>query len=723
MNQTQIQETHRERLAVVYIRQSSVYQVEHNLESQKRQYQLAERASLLGWRPDQCQIIDDDLGRSGAQSYNRPGYQRLISMLALREVGIVIGLEVSRLARNSLDWYQLLELAAAFDVLIADEDGVYNPGDFNDRLLLGLKGTISEVELYQIRSRMVRGRLNKLKRGELNWVTPIGLECDPETRQLHLSTDESVRNTIKLVFDLFSKLHSIRGVLNYLCRERIDLPHQKVRRGFERRIIWRKPSYEMIYGFLTRPAYAGIYCYGQRKTITDPISHHTHVQKCARETWTVLLPNHHPGYITEEEFEKNQKILENNRNQYPTSQGAARKGSALLQGLVFCQHCGRKMRVRYSLGRPYYTCDAAERRFGAPICNRAGAVRVDALVEDLFLTIINRETLEKSIVNETKLKHETQMVERTWLEKVKRLEYQADLARRRYEHVDPANRLVAHTLETEWNQSLVELEAARKEYQSQKITPQELSNSMEQMREVIDHLRDYWYKKGLTFQEKKDLLRCLIEQVFLETHGKIIRAQIHWYGGAISELDVPKYLFSTPYLYHRIAELARILTDSEIANSLNQENVLTAKGKPWTARRVMDFRKSNQIPSTFVCKTQTLRSDERIYLTSAEAAERLGISQITVPKWYRLGLLPGKRDPGHSVLWIQMSEDLEYRLRGGAIPDPRMLTVRALCRTRNMTPDQVLAWAQSEGHKIFRMQVGKILRFYILPAEASAMPL
>ncbi len=214
MNQTQIQETHWNRLAVVYIRQSSVYQVEHNLESQKRQYQMVERAKMLGWSPDQCQIIDDDLGRSGAQSYNRPGYQRLISMLALREIGIVIGLEVSRLARNSLDWYQLLELAAAFDVLIADEDGIYNPGDFNDRLLLGLKGTISEVELYQIRSRMVRGRMNKLKRGELNWLTPVGLECDPETRQLRLSADESVRNTISLVLDLFSQLHSIRVVLN-----------------------------------------------------------------------------------------------------------------------------------------------------------------------------------------------------------------------------------------------------------------------------------------------------------------------------------------------------------------------------------------------------------------------------------------------------------------------------------------------------------------------------
>jgi hypothetical protein len=254
--------------------------------------------------------------------------------------------------------------------LIADEDGIYNPADFNDRLLLGLKGTISEVELYQIRSRMIRGRLNKLKRGELNWVSPVGLECDPETKQLRLSVDESVRHALEQVFQLFRQLHSIRGVLRYLSREGIDLPPQQIRRGFERSIIWKKPTYDSIYGFLTKITYAGVYCYGQRKKQTDPISHHSHIQKCARETWAVFMPNHHPGYITLEEFEENQKILANNRYQYPNFQGAPRKGSALLPGLVFCQHCGTRMRVRYTLGMPYYTCDAAERRFAAPICNR-----------------------------------------------------------------------------------------------------------------------------------------------------------------------------------------------------------------------------------------------------------------------------------------------------------------------------------------------------------------
>ena len=552
MNSEKALETHFQRLAVVYVRQSSAYQVEHNLESQKRQYQLVERAQSLGWDPGHCLVIDEDLGISGAQSSNRPGYQRLITMMALREVGLVLGLEISRLARNSLDWYQLLELAAAFDILIADEDGLYNPGDFNDRLLLGLKGTISEVELYQIRARMVRGRLNKIERGELKWVTPLGLEYDPEAKRFRLTPDESVRHALELVFRLFRQLHSIRGVLHYLCREGLELPYLEDRRENERKMGWRQPIYEVIYNLITNPSYAGVYCYGKKRLQTDPLTHQVHVHKRPQTEWIVYLPEHHPGYITLSEFEENQRTLENNRNQYPSSQGAVRQGTALLPGLVFCQHCGKRMRVRYTLGRPYYTCDAAERRFAAPICNRASAQRVDALVEDLFLMMLNPETLALSLSFDAKLQEEARLVERGWQEKLKRLEYHVELARRRYEHVDPANRLVAYTLETEWNQSLEELDAAHKEYQSQKITPQELTSTLNEMQTVVLQLREHWYAADTSLQEKKELLRCLIEQVFLQTQGKLIRAQVHWYGGAISELDIPKYLFSTPHIYHRI---------------------------------------------------------------------------------------------------------------------------------------------------------------------------
>ena len=491
MSHPKVQSTHLDRQAVVYVRQSSLQQVEGHLESQKRQYQLVERAQALGWSTAQCVVIDDDLGISGAQSANRPGYQRLISMIALREVGIVLGLEVSRLARNSLDWYQLLELAAAFDVLIADEDGVYDAGEFNDRLLLGLKGTISEVELYQIRARLMRGRLNKAQRGELAWTLPVGMEWDVLTNKPRPATDQSVRHALELVFGLFRQLRSVRGVLHYLRREGLELPYQRVQRGGDRAIAWRRPSYDTLYLILTNPVYAGIYCYGRRQRRLDLVTQTVHVRKRKRSEWEVFLPENHPGYIPSAEFEENQRILENNRSQYPQHQGAPRHGPALLQGLVFCKHCGHRMRVRYSRSEPYYTCDVAHRRYGEPICNRASAKRVDALIEELFLTVLNEGTLELTLSYAEKVRQEAALVERGWLERLRRLEYEANLMRRRYEAVDPENRLVAHTLESEWNEKLVALQAARKAHETQRPTEYELTSTVEQLRHVVVCVKDF----------------------------------------------------------------------------------------------------------------------------------------------------------------------------------------------------------------------------------------
>ena len=717
MSHAKIQTNHRQRLAVIYIRQSSLQQLEKNLESQKRQYQLVERAQALGWPAARCRVIDKDLGISGAHSANRPGYQRLISMLALREVGLVLGLEVSRLARNSLDWYQLLELAAAFDVLIADEDGVYDPGEFNDRLLLGLKGTISEVELYQIRARLQRGRLNKAQRGELIGRLPVGIERDRVTQTIGLSADQSVRHALTHVFRLFRQQRSIRAVLRYLCRAQLELPHQTPQRRFGDDIRWQPPSYDALYALLTNPCYAGIYCYGRRQHQHDPLTQQAHVRRRPREDWEVFIPNHHPGYITLEAFEENQRMLADNRSHLPHA-GAPRRGPSLLQGIVYCQHCGRRMRVCYHHGAPYYTCDAEHRRYARPICNRASAKRVDALVEELFLKLVNAQTVSQSWSHQEKLREEANAIERHWQQKLQRLEYQADLARRRYEQVDPANRLVAQTLETEWNQCLEALNETQQAYKTQRPSPQDITSTHEQMQTVIAQLRELWYGETLTTEEKKELLRCLVEQVFLEGHGKVIRARVGWYGGAVSELDVPKYLFSAPDLYHRICNLAHTHTDAEIAAQLNQADVKTVKSKNWTPRRVMDFRLSNAIASGFTT-TAELRLPETGYVTSAEAAEQLGVSQTTIQKWYRLGVLGGKHDGGQAPLWIRWTDSVRERLNGGATPDPRMVSVRRLCHTQNKQPDKILSWAQQRGHAIYRLRRGARLRFFVLPVEPS----
>lgn len=711
MSHAEIQGTHLARKAVVYIRQSSPQQVEVHTESRARQYQLVERAQRLGWPAGECVVIDDDLGISGAQSYNRPGYQRLISMLALREVGIVLGLEVSRLARNSLDWYQLLELAAAFEVLIADEDGLYDPAVFNDRLLLGLKGTISEVELYQIRARMTRGRLSKAKRGELRMGLPVGMEWDPISEKARLAVDESVRHALELVFNLFGKLRSIRGVLHYLRREGLELPYRK-----DGQIAWRRPSYDALYSIMTNPVYAGAYCYGKRERTVNPLTQSVHVRMRPRAEWDVFLEDHQPGYITLGTFEENQRIIRS--NSFAMGRGAPRSGDALLAGLTYCKHCGHRMRLRYSGGKPYYVCDAAHRRYGEPICNRASARRVDALVEELFLTVVNEQTLELSLGYHEQLRREAAQVDRAWQDRLKRLEYATNLARRRYEAVDPENRLVARTLETEWNDRLVELEAARKEYEAARPSDYELRSTEQQMRQVVTRLRHSWHEGGLTEQDKKELLRCLIERVFLDHRGKVIRTEVEWYGGARSEIDVPKYLFSSPHLYHRIADLARGHTDPEIATMLNQEGITTVKGKPWTPRRVMDFRLSNAIASGFTTN-RSLRKLDSGYVTSAEAAAQLNVHQTTIQKWYRLGVLAGKHDGGASTLWIRWEDDMVDRLNGGATPDPRMVSVRSLCRSQKKRPDAILAWAQRQGHRIYRMRRGTAMRFYILPNESS----
>ncbi len=717
MNPSAIQSAHLNRLAVVYVRQSTPLQVEHHPESRFRQYQLTDRAKAFGWPSQRCLVIDDDLGISGAQSSNRPGYQRLVSMLALREVGIVFGLEVSRLARNCLDWYQLLELAAAFNVLIGDEDGLYDPADFNDRLLLGLKGTFSEIERYQITARMQRGRLNKARRGEYAKPVPIGYAYDQFTGQLQLSPDQAVRHAVEQIVHLFSQLGSMRGVLLCLNREGLQLPHQIRRRGLGTLITWRRPSYEVVYQVLTNPIYAGVYSYGRRATRHDPLTHTRHVERRSRDEWDVFLPDHHPGYLSLEQWEANMARLKNHLWTLPTSQGAPREGAALLQGLVWCQHCGKRMRVRYSHGAAYYSCDWAHRRFGEPICGWASARRVDALVENLVLGVIDAGTVDLALAYDERQREEDARLDRQWRQQLQRLEYECELAQRRYELVDPSNRLVAQTLETAWNERLAELEAARVEdRRRQQHTPP--VSTPEQMREVLGQLRRRWFGGEFEVQAKKELLRSVIEHVRLTTKGKVVRAEVVWQGGARSELDVPKYVGASTEAYHRVFELAKTHTDEEIAAELNDQGLLTMKHKPWSARRVMDFRVSNAIPSGLT-SSPTMRLPETDYISSGEAAQRLDVDQSRVQTWFRWGVLSGKQDAAQRQLWIKWNDDVARRLQGTAPLDRGMVSVRRLCAQERKLPSEVFTWASTQGHEILRVRRGTSFRFYILPSHTE----
>jgi DNA invertase Pin-like site-specific DNA recombinase len=675
---------------------------------------LRERAQTLGWRENQVVVIDDDLGISGAHSENRPGYQRLVSMLALREVGIVLGIEVSRLARNCLDWYQLLEIASAFGALIGDEDTVSDPSDFNDRLLLGLKGTISEVELHQIRSRMMRGRMNKARRGDLEVTLPIGYERDAEGRTVK-TADRAVRSSVERVFGLFHQLRSIRAVLRELRRRKAELPYWEKVHGLGPRLAWRAPTYDALYNMLRNPTFAGIYVYGRRKSHYDPVKKVRRVEAVPSSEWEVVLPAHHEGYVTRQEHDEILATLRNNGYTH-AMRGAAREGAALLQGLMFCKRCGLKMRARYSQGRCYYYCDQEHRRRGEPICGRASITRVDGVFEEMFLDLLHDGTVDLTFQLARRHREESAAIGKQWEQKVSRLQYEANLAQRRYESVDPENRLVASTLESNWNKRLESLEQAKADYARACSSSSDGPGiSVDEAKAALRGLPDRWRSGSLPIQDKKELIRSVVDKVFLNTEGTTIRVEVLWHGGSLTELDVPKYIFSSGRIYHRVLDLARENTDGEIAEVLNTEQTKTVKGRPWTARRVMDFRLSNGIASCFT-NSPTARLPAGGYVTSAELADRLGVHIGTIQKWYRLGILEGRQTARQAQLWIRVDDDLLHRLGGAAAADKSIVSIRRLMRMSGQSERDIVASVKQRGDQILRLRRGNSLQFYVRPA-------
>ncbi|MCI0728555.1 MAG: recombinase family protein [Chloroflexi bacterium] len=713
MTHPKVKRSHLNRKAVIYIRQSSLHQVIEHDESKRRQYQLVALAESLGWAKTACEIIDDDQAISASQSYNRPGYQRLTAMVALREVGLIVGQDVGRLARNCLDWYELLQIAAVFDVLVADEEGVYDLNQFNDRLLLGLKGIFAEAELHQIQARMVGARMSKAQRGELRFRLPIGLEWDDLSHKPRLSSDQAIYEALALVFRLFKQLRSIRAVLHYLHQEGIELPYQLRQKGMGCQVQWRPATADALRAILSNPLYAGVYCYSRRQVQLDPIRRVVHRRMRPRSEWVAFLPENHPGYLTLAEFEENQRLIADNAYRFPNSKGAARKGHALIQGLALCAYCGRKMHVRYSQGRAAYLCDFAHLRYGDPVCNRASTRHVDGLITHLFLQLINTNALEVAWSFQDKLQQEAHHLEVVWQQKVSRLEYEANLARRRYEAVDPDNRLVAQTLETEWNQKLSTLVQAQQNYEARRPTNSQLVSTLAEMRHVLGNLHDYWFADAITVQDKKELLRCLVEHVLIEGRDEMIQVQLHWYGGSVSQLAVPKRLQTSADIYFRIQELACSQTDQAIADQLNAVGSQTACRRSWTARHVLTFRHFHQIPSAFDANPAS-RLLDTAYITGAEASQRLGVERDSIHQWCQLGILASHQDGFQQRFWVHWDEDVAYRLSGDATPVANMVSVRSLCQTQGTSRQEVFAWALEHHLPIYRLRRGSQKPFYIL---------
>jgi DNA invertase Pin-like site-specific DNA recombinase len=581
-----------ERKAIVYVRQSSPGQVRNHQESGRRQHGFRERAVSLGWRREQVEVIDDDTGQSGATAEGRDGFQRLVSEVALGKVGAVLGLEVSRLARSCADWYRMMEVAAVTRTIIVDEDGVYDPNHFNDRLLLGLKATMSEAELHLLKQRMVGGRRNKARRGQYRIRLPAGYVWE-EGEGIRKDPDERVQDVIVLFFRSFERLGTAASVARYFAAHRQPFPRRDGWGSLEVSVTWGALSVSRAVNALKSPVYAGIYCYDRNSTREEDPE-----DPCTGGR--ILIPGSHPGYITVEQYERNGARLVANRNMYGGARhrGSAREGKSLLQGIVLCGKCGRPMNVTYRSDRSWaYTCRrSATRR----TCQEVHSRHVDPLVEALVLETVSREELHLAVGALEKLAERAYEMDQQWKKRIEGARYEAEKAARRYHQVEPENRLVVRTLETEWNERLEEVEQLEKEYeQVRQSLPFKLTE--EQRRNVLalaEDLPRLWKAPTTRNSQRKRLLRLLIEDITLRNVDDpwSTEVAIRWKTGVVSrhraERVQPHPQTTSPEAVARIQELYVKMTDQEVADALNAEGHRSGYGKEFTVESVSSIRQT-----------------------------------------------------------------------------------------------------------------------------------
>lgn len=601
MSTTKIQRTHRERLACVYVRQSTPLQVKHHQESTERQYQLRERAVTLGWPASAVEVIDEDQGRSGRTAEHRTGFQRLVSQVGLGQVGLVLMLEASRLARNNSDWHALIEICGLRGTLIADEGAVYDPRDPNDRLLLGVKGTLSEAELFTLRIRLHEGRWNKARKGLLAFPLPIGY-----VRGLDggwdLDPDAQVRERLGYVFAAFRHHGVARMVARDLRAHQLDLPTRIVKGEGYGTPAWTAPTLGAVVRLLTNPAYAGAYVYGRGDYTGERRSARTGKAVARRRPltdWTVCIQDHHPGYLTWEAFMRNQERL---RDNWPRAGGAgvARDGAALLQGIVRCGVCGRAMGVHHHVARerrsPTYLCDQGYRDGAERICQSMTARPVDAAVTAAFLDAVSPLGVEVSLRVLDRIEHDLGAQRRQRELQLDQARYEARLAQRQYDAVDPDHRLVAAELERRWNDKLARVTQLEQAYAR---ADRDVGGTItDEERAAIGALsRDVpalWQADTTTNRERKQLLRDAIEAVYLDgvSHTGQIVVQIHWRSGTIATFDVTRpapgdgSLKTPAEAVALIRDLAATHTYEEIADRVNAAGWRTAFGRCFTSQHV-----------------------------------------------------------------------------------------------------------------------------------------
>ncbi len=652
MNRSKIEPSHLDRDAYVYVRQSTKHQVEHHLESQQRQYELRQVATGLGWRSERVIVIDDDLGSSASGRVDRVGFERLVSQVALGRAGIVLGLEVSRLARNNRDWYGLLDLCAVKGTLIGDAEGVYDPAQYNDRLLLGLKGTMSEAELHLLKGRMLAGLRHKAAKGELKFMLPAGYEFD-DTGSITKTSNEEVGNFVALVFGKMLEHQSVSAVHKDLLHEGLSIPRRERSDGSVR---WVLPYYRAVYLMLINPIYAGTYAWGRTKVVTDVErdgTRRTRQRPKSVAQWDVVLHDHHPAYVSRNDFERIQRMVERNRPAPRTEASAAvREGVALLQGMVRCGRCGRSMTVQYHVKStgcltPSYACVAAKKQHRGKLCQVMSGRRIEDSVARLFLEAVSPGRLDIHVAALRKLDEQQDAVVSQLELQVERARYDAGRIERQYNSVEPENRVVARTLEARWNTALAyveELEQQLRERKQAMVT--EIGPDEERsLRDLCKHLPRLWEHEQVTNRDRKMLIRVAIEEVRLRRDGQAVDVRILWKGGAVSEtrVELPQLPARRPVptdLVKLVRELATRFNDAQIARVLIRQGIKTPQTKvSFTARHVADFRRRYDIAP---CPKVPQAGDDKTY-TVEQAARLFKVSPPTVYSWLNLGILVGKQ--------------------------------------------------------------------------------
>jgi len=654
---------HLERAAYVYIRQSTLHQVRNNLESGRLQYALKDRALELGFKS--VVVIDEDLGVSGTGSRERPGFGRLLAAVCNGQAGAVFALEASRLARNNRDWHHLIDLCVFTETLVVDAEGIYDPRLLNDRLLLGLKGTMSEFELGILRQRAQEAYRQKVLRGEVLTRVPIGYVRSGSTG-IEMTPDREVQAAIRGVFAQFERLGTLRQALLWYHHEKITLPVLRCRGG-EPSIIWQLPNYQQLLRMLKNPTYAGAFAHGRtrcRSQVVDGRSRKSGGHRVGMEQWTVLLKDHHAAYISWERYLENQRMLTSNRTKsHPANCGAARKGSALLAGLLRCARCGHKLHVGYR-GQdghaPRYYCLSGNKEQGKPSCLSFGGMRVDQAVVDVVLEACQPMGIEASLQvldgDRNEAAHKRRALELT----LERARFEADRTRRQYDAVDPANRLVAAELETRWNAALTNVSAAeaRLKAEQQSLAPLDECQRQRLLTLGAD-LHTLWNDPAVSPELKKRILRTVVNEIVVDVdHGAgKIEMRVHWAGGVHTLVHIHKNQSgrngsaTDKDVIGLVRELAKAWPDAYIAGVLNRLGHHTGPGNGWNETRVKNLRLYHKIP-VFA------KDSERPWLTMSEAAKELTVGVGVIRTMIEHGLLPAQQ-PAKGAPWMIQREDLQ----------------------------------------------------------------